>query len=57
MKEYALYHGDEFIVLGTIKEIAKFQNVKEDTIKFYANPCSKKRNNKYILIKIEEGDE
>lgn len=29
--EYALYHGDEFIVMGTIKEIAKYRNIKESS--------------------------
>ena len=57
--EYALYKGDEFITLGTIKEIAKFLGVSERTVHFYSTPTYRKRNQKgnaYIVIRIEEGD-
>lgn len=43
---YALYKGDEFIVDGTIKEIAKELNVKPSTIEFYKTPTYKKRGAK-----------
>lgn len=42
-REYALYKGDELIQIGTIKELAKAQNVTEHTIKYYSYPCYLKR--------------
>lgn len=60
IKEYALYKGDEFICLGTIKEIAEFEGVREDTIRFYGTRSYKERlegrniRNPKILIKIED---
>lgn len=55
---YALYKGDEFIDLGTIKELAKKLNVKPKTIRFYGTPSYQKRIKNYserlILIKIED---
>lgn len=43
IEEYALYKGDELLIIGTIKEIAKHEGVKVDTIKFYKTPVYKKR--------------
>ena len=56
MKEYALYKGDEFLQIGTIKELAEYLNVKPKTIQFYASPTYQKRNkgNNYIVIKVED---
>lgn len=55
-KEYALYKGDDLLCIGTIKEIANNQNVKEDTIKFYGVKSYikriKKRSNKGYNSKI-----
>lgn len=55
-KIYALYHGDEFKIVGTIKELAEYLGVSERTIKFYSTPTYKKRvkDNAYIVIKVEE---
>lgn len=53
--EYALYRGDEFIMIGTIDELAKFKNVKKSTIMFYGSPAYGKRTKKgYMLVKVEE---
>ena len=59
---YALYKGDEFIDLGTKKELAKKYNIKEHTIVFYASPAYKRRIkdkiNRYVCEKIGiEGEE
>ena len=43
VKIYALYKGEECLGIGTIKELAKELNVKEDTIRFYTTPTYKKR--------------
>lgn len=58
MKQYALYHGDNFVDLGTIPYLAKKFNVKESTIKFYLSPAWRKRHKKegIIVIPIEEGE-
>lgn len=55
-KIYALYHGDNFIDLGTKKYLAELLNVDERTINFYMSPTHKNRTNykSYIVIKIEE---
>lgn len=57
-KMYALYHGDNILTIGTIKELAKYLGVKERTIRFYSTPTYKERNKKgYLVIKIEEDNE
>lgn len=38
-----MYKGEECLGIGTIKELAKELNVKEDTIKFYLTPTYKRR--------------
>ena len=58
--EYALYRWDEFITLGTVKEIAEFTGLKESTIRVlrtekYLNNI-KNYHKCYRLIRIE-GDE
>lgn len=42
-KLYAVYKGDTFITVGTIKEIAKELNVKETTVRYWSAPAYKKR--------------
>lgn len=59
---YAVYKGDDFICLGTVKECAKELGVKEDTIRFYMTPVYKKRMTKsssgnYIEVFRVEDDE
>ncbi|MCQ2978246.1 MAG: hypothetical protein MJ245_00415 [Clostridia bacterium] len=55
-KMYALYHGDEFVDLGTKEYLAKLLNVKVETIKFYMSPTYRRRTNDngYIVIRIED---
>lgn len=40
---YAIYQGDEFLDLGTIKEMAEKFNVRRQTITYWASPSYKKR--------------
>jgi len=55
MNDYALYHGDDFMDIGTLKFLAKKFNFKISTLKWYSYPSSRKRNLKgYQVIKIEE---
>lgn len=55
---YALYRGEAFITEGTIKEIAKYRNVKPKSIEFLARPAYKKRtkgkNDRLQLILLEK---
>lgn len=60
VKEYALYKGDEFIVLGTVDEIAKFTGIKKESVTFYGTPTYKKRNsgeNAMCLVKLDDLEE
>ncbi|EGC1201767.1 hypothetical protein H8479_000043 [Listeria monocytogenes] len=41
--EYALYKADELLIIGTVDELAEFQEVKRETILFYATPSYRKR--------------
>jgi hypothetical protein len=54
---YALYRGDEFINLGTIEELARYEKVKPRSIRYLQTPAYKKKfkedNNRRVLIKIE----
>ncbi|SDX37105.1 Uncharacterised protein [Listeria ivanovii subsp. londoniensis] len=43
MAEYAIYKGDELLIIGTLNELATFKNVKRETILFYATPSYRKR--------------
>ena len=59
--EYALYHGDIFIDIGTIPQLARRQGVSPHTIRFYKAPSYLKRieqrnalDTAMILVKIEE---
>ena len=52
-KEYALYKGEECLIIGTIKEIAEQQGVKEKTIRFYMSPAYLKRHEKSHIGKYK----
>ena len=57
-KIYALYHGEEFIDLGTKKEISERQGISIKTLSFYMSVSYKKRikfnyDNRYVMIAIE----
>lgn len=43
---YALYKGEDFIVDGTIKQIAEELCIKPHTVWFYKTPAYKKRGAK-----------
>lgn len=55
-REYALYHGDTFVDLGTKEYLANLINVKISSIEFYMSPTYQKRTGYkgWIVIKIEE---
>lgn len=47
MKEYALYKDDEFIVIGTLKEIALYLGITYDTLLTY-----KAKKIHYIFVEV-----
>lgn len=63
-KTFALYKGEEFIDIGTAKEIAKRRGVTPKFIKYLSTPTNLKRidarknknktSNAMICVKIEE---
>lgn len=55
-KEYAVYKGEEILAVGTVKELAKELNLKEETIWFLTSPTNFKRDkgNKKVAILIED---
>lgn len=56
-KEYAMYHGDEFIAIGTTKELAKLLKVKTRTIQFYRTTAYQKRTSGKGFIFVDLGEE
>jgi len=42
--EYALYRGDEFVAVGTARELARKRGVKPSTIRFMASPAYRRRD-------------
>ena len=59
--EYALYKGEDLLEIGTLEEIAKAQNIKIETVKFYKvrsylkrlKNNSKKGFNAKVLIALD----
>ena len=53
-QEYAVYHSDEFIAIGTLDELAKLEGVNKQTIQFYSYPIYLKRTNGKgkVVIKV-----
>lgn len=64
-KIFALYKGEEFIDIGTAKELAKKRNVKPEFIRYLSTPANKRRidnrksNNKpsKVLISVKMDNE
>lgn len=56
--EYALYHGEELLIIGTIDDIAEYLGIKRKSVIFYSSPTHKRRNpNGYAVTKIPEDEE
>lgn len=55
-KEYAIYKGDEFIAIGTIKELVKKTGYSETTLRYCTHPASKKRNkgNRLVVFAVDD---
>lgn len=57
MKEYALYKGDTFVMIGTANELAEYLNVKRQTVEFYKTPTYRKRTDGRGIVVIEVSDD
>ena len=55
-KEYALYDGDEFVAMGTMKEIAITTNMTWSNVRHIKTNTKNnlKRNKGYLLIEVKE---
>lgn len=42
-REYALYQGDEFVCIATMKELAERLRVRPETIEYYASDANLRR--------------
>jgi len=47
IKEYACYKEDQFICIGTLKEIAIFLNITYESLRTY-----KSKNKYYIFVEV-----
>lgn len=54
-KEYAVYKGEEILVIGTLEECAAYLKVKPDTVLFYKSPAHKARTSKNGRRTVELG--
>ena len=61
--EYALYKGDNFLDIGTIKDLSKRYNISVKTLRWYSTPCyknkikNKKNIKSYVVVRIEDEEE
>ncbi|MGE7838026.1 hypothetical protein [Viridibacillus arvi] len=55
---YALYKGENYLIDGTLDEIAEARGVSRETILFYGTPTHQKRiknvNKCLLLVKLED---
>lgn len=56
--QYGVYKGDEFIMVGSLEEVAKKLGVSEKSVKWMASPTAKRRadkpgSTKMIVVKVE----
>lgn len=60
MTEYAVYKGEEFIMIGTAKECAEETGVSEKSIRWLSTPTAKKRQanremkNGLVVLRMEK---
>ena len=43
MKEYAVYKGEELLIIGTAKECAAYLNIKPESVQWLSTPSAKAR--------------
>lgn len=61
LAEYAVYHGDTFLDLGTAEELAERMNVKAETVRYRTRPTYNRRftddTKRIVVIRIEDDEE
>ena len=58
-KEYALYKGDELLVIGTVNEIAEEMGIAVSTVYFYKSKAYQSRSkkeysNRRVLVPLDD---
>ena len=58
-KVYCIYKGDEFIALGTLKELSNLLNIKIESLRWMSTPSALKRSkdNRLEVYLIEDEKE
>lgn len=60
-REYALYKGDNFITIGTIRQISKDTGKSVDFLRWMTYPTYEKRsengNNRLKLVRLDEEED
>lgn len=56
-KIFAVYKGDKFISVGTLKELSKELNMKIDTLRFHSKPVYFKRTKEETSLRLYEVEE
>lgn len=64
MKEYAVYKGEDFLVMGTLAECAEKLGVLPATVYFYSTPTYQRRlakrkmtGNARVTVPLDEEDD
>lgn len=59
MKLYALYKGDDFIDIGTSKELCKTMGIKINSFWFYTSKQWLERSNyeSWVIVEIKENED
>lgn len=58
-REYALYKGDELLVIGTVNEIAEEMGIAVSTVYFYKSKeyqsrSKKEYSNRRVLVSLDD---
>ena len=58
-KEYAVYKGEKFLTIGTVREIASELNVSKGTVWYWTSLINKSRNKgkRKIAILLDDDEE
>lgn len=60
-KDYALYRGEELVMVGTLDEISQKQGIKKKLLQFYKTPSYRARitdeSNRIVVVEVEDDDE
>lgn len=56
--QYGVYKGDEFIMVGSLEEVAEKLGVSKESVRWMASPVAKRRadkpgSTKMIVVKVE----